>query len=107
MLFMLDAIKRWLKNKSVETLYIEKGQENGFIESFNGRFRDEVLNCDLFYSVKETKVVAESWRMEYNTIIRTVDWITELLLNSQPNVLLRPRLRLVLSNTRRKRWITL
>jgi len=66
--FIADAIRKWLKAKSVETLYIEKGQpwENGFIESFNGRFRDEVLNCELFYSVKEAKVIAESWRMEYN-----------------------------------------
>jgi len=65
--FVADAIKEWLKDKSVETLYIGKGQpwENGFVESFKGRFMDEVLNRELFYSVKEAKVVVEDWRMEY------------------------------------------
>ncbi|AQT67248.1 putative transposase OrfB [Anaerohalosphaera lusitana] len=66
--FVASAIKKKLGKKNVETLYIEKGQpwENGFIESFNGKFRDEVLNRELFYSVKEAKVIVEQWRMEYN-----------------------------------------
>lgn len=66
--FIAGSVKKWLKEKSVDTLYIEKGQpwENGYIESFNGRFRDEILNRELFYSVKEAKVIAERWRMEYN-----------------------------------------
>jgi putative transposase len=66
--FVADAIKKWLKKKSVETLYIEKGQpwENGYIESFNGKMRDEVLNREVFYSVKEAKVIVEDWRLEYN-----------------------------------------
>ena len=40
--------------------------ENGYIESFNGKLRDEILNREIFYSVKETKVLVEDWRLEYN-----------------------------------------
>lgn len=66
--FIADAIKRWLADKKVSTLYIEPGSpwENGYIESFHGRLRDELLNRELFYSVKEAKVLAENWRQEYN-----------------------------------------
>jgi putative transposase len=66
--FIADAIKKWLKEKHVGTLYIEPGSpwENGYIESFNGKFRDEVLNRQVFYSVMEAKVVVEDWRLEYN-----------------------------------------
>ena len=66
--FIADEIKKWLKEKHVGTLYIEPGSpwENGYIESFNGKFRDEILNREIFYSVKEAKVIVESWRLEYN-----------------------------------------
>lgn len=66
--FIADAIRQWLKDKTVGTLYIEPGSpwENGYIESFHGRFRDELLNRELFYSVKEAKVLAENWRLDYN-----------------------------------------
>jgi len=66
--FIADVIKGWLKDKSVGALYIEPGcpWENGYVESFHGRFRDELLNRELFYSVKEAKVLAENWRCEYN-----------------------------------------
>jgi len=66
--FIADAIKGWLADKEVETLYIEPGSpwENGYIESFHGRFREELLNRELFYSVREAKVLAENWRLEYN-----------------------------------------
>jgi transposase InsO family protein len=66
--FIADAIKRWLADNKVGTLYIEPGcpWENGYAESFHGRFRDELLNRELFYSVKEAKVLAEDWRLEYN-----------------------------------------
>jgi transposase InsO family protein len=49
-------------------LYIEPGSpgENGYIESFNGKLRDEILNRELFYSVKEAKVIVKDWRLEYN-----------------------------------------
>ena len=66
--FIADAIKRWLRDQGVETLYIEPGSpwENGYIESFNGKLRDEILNREVFYSVKEAKVIVENWRLEYN-----------------------------------------
>jgi len=66
--FIADAIKKWLEKKHVETLYIEPGSpwENGYIESFNGRLRDEILNREVFYSVKEAKVLVEDWWLEYN-----------------------------------------
>jgi putative transposase len=66
--FIADAIKRWLGQRGVDTLYIERGSpwENGYIESFNGKLRDEVLNREVFYCVKEAKVIVEQWRLEYN-----------------------------------------
>jgi putative transposase len=66
--FIADAIRKWLEKKHIRTLYIEPGSpwENGYIESFNGRFRDEVLDREVFYSVKEAKVIVENWRLEYN-----------------------------------------
>ena len=52
------------------TLYIEPGSlwENGFCESFNGKLRDECLNGEIFYSLKEAQIVIERWRKEYNTV---------------------------------------
>lgn len=66
--FIADVIKGWLLDKKVETLYIAPGSpwENGYIESFHGKLRNELLNRELFYSVKEAKVLAENWRLEYN-----------------------------------------
>jgi transposase InsO family protein len=66
--FIANAIKRWLGESGVATLYIEPGcpWENGYEESFNGRFRDELLDRELFYSVKEANVLAENWRLDYN-----------------------------------------
>ena len=66
--FVADAIRKWLEANHVETLYIAPGSpwENGYIESFNGKLRDEVLNREVFCSVREAKVIVESWRLEYN-----------------------------------------
>lgn len=66
--FIAQAIKQWLKDRFVGTLYIEPGcpWENGYAESFHGRFRDDFLDRELFYSVKEAKVLVENWRLEYN-----------------------------------------
>ncbi len=66
--FIAGAIKKWLKRNHVETLYIAPGSpwENGYIESFNGKLRDDVLNREVFYSVKDAKVIVENWRLEYN-----------------------------------------
>ena len=52
------------------TLYIEPGSpwENGYNESFNGKLRDECLNQEIFYSLKEAQVVIEAWRQEYNRV---------------------------------------
>jgi len=66
--FIADKIKKWLKQRHVGTLYIEPGSpwENGYIESFNGKLRDGILDRELFYSVKEAKAIVEDWRLEYN-----------------------------------------
>jgi transposase InsO family protein len=66
--FIADAIKKWLSKKNIRTLYISPGSpwENGYIESFNGKFRDEILNREIFHSVKEAKVIVQDWRLEYN-----------------------------------------
>jgi putative transposase len=66
--FIADAIEKWLKRNNVETLHIAAGSpwENGYIESFNGKLRDDVLNREVFRSVKEAKVIVENWRLEYN-----------------------------------------
>jgi transposase InsO family protein len=54
----------------VQTLFIERGSplENGYIESFNGKIRKELLNGEIFYTLKETQVLIEEWRREYNTV---------------------------------------
>ncbi len=66
--FIANAIKKWLGESKVGTLYIEPGSpwENGYIESFHARLRDELLNREQFFSVKEAKVLVENWRLEYN-----------------------------------------
>lgn len=66
--FIAEAIKGWLEDKLVGTLYIAPGSpwENGYIESFHGRLRDELLNREVFYSVNEAKVLADNWRQDYN-----------------------------------------
>jgi hypothetical protein len=66
--FVADAVKSWLVESGVGTLYIEKGSpwENAYSESFNSRFRDEFLNGESFATVKEAKVLAERHRLDYN-----------------------------------------
>src|SRR5262249_16062234 len=53
-----------------KTAYIERGSpwENGYVESFNARLRDELLNGEIFYTLREAQIVIESWRCHYNTI---------------------------------------
>lgn len=67
--FTADSIRGWLKRLGVKTLYIEPGSpwENGYIESFNGKLRDELLNGEVFDTMYEAKVIIERWRKEYNT----------------------------------------
>jgi putative transposase len=64
------TVRNWLANVGAKTLYIEPGSpwENGYCESFNGKLRDELLNGEIFYSLKEAKVIIEQWRKHYNTI---------------------------------------
>ena len=63
------VLREWLTGLGTRNLYIEPGSpwENGFCESFNGKLRDECLNGEIFYSLKEAKVVIEKWRIHYNT----------------------------------------
>ena len=63
-------VRQWLASVGAKTLYIAPGSpwENGYCESFNGKLRDELLNGETFYSLKEAKVVIEQWRRHYNTI---------------------------------------
>lgn len=68
--FIAEAIKGWLVDSGVGTLYIEPGSpwENGYMESFIGHFEDELLNGELFGNVREAKVLVERHRLEYNSI---------------------------------------
>jgi putative transposase len=68
--FTAKAVRKWLARLCVRTLFIEPGSpwENGYIESFNGKLRDEVLNREIFYTLKEAKVIIEQWRQEYNQV---------------------------------------
>jgi transposase InsO family protein len=68
--FTAKAVREWLSRLGVRTLFIEPGSpwENGYVESFNGKFRDELLNREIFYSLTEAKVLIERWRREYNTV---------------------------------------
>ena len=68
--FTSRFIRKWLKDIGVETLFIEPASpwENGYNESFNGALRDEVLEREVFYTLKEAEVLIERWRIEYNTI---------------------------------------
>ena len=68
--FTADAVRDWLKRLGVKTLFIEPGSpwENGYIESFNGKLRDELLNIEIFDTLLEAKVLTERWRREYNAI---------------------------------------
>ena len=63
------VLREWLSGLGTKSLYIEPGSpwENGYCESFNGKLRDECLNGEIFYSLKEAKTVIESWRIHYNT----------------------------------------
>lgn len=68
--FTAKAVREWLANVGVKTLFIEPGSpwENGYIESFNGKMRDELLNREIFTTLTEAKVLIEMWRREYNQI---------------------------------------
>ena len=67
--FIAGKIQRWLHENQIKTLYIEPGSpwQNGYIESFHSRFRDECLNREWLLNLREARVVIEDWRQHYNT----------------------------------------
>ena len=68
--FVAKAVRSWITGVGAKTAYIAPGSpwENGFIESFNSKLRDELLNGEIFYSLKEARIIIEAWRRHYNTI---------------------------------------
>ncbi len=68
--FTAKAVRGWLNRLGIRTLFIEPGSpwENGYIESFNGKLRDELLNREIFMTLTEAKVLTEQWRQEYNQV---------------------------------------
>jgi len=68
--FIAVAVRSWIVGVGARTAFIEKGSpwENGYVESFNGKLRDELLNGEIFYTLKEAQVLIEAWRRHYNTI---------------------------------------
>ena len=66
--FTCTAVRSWLAKVGVGTLFIEPGSpwENGYVESFNGKLRDELLDREIFYTLLEAKVLIERWREHYN-----------------------------------------
>jgi putative transposase len=68
--FTAKAVRQWLNRLGVKTLFIEKGSpwENGYIESFNGKMRDELLNREVFTTLEEARVLISQWKTEYNHV---------------------------------------
>jgi putative transposase len=68
--FTAQAVRAWLGRLGVKTLYIERGSpwENGYVESFIGKMRDELLNGELFSCLAEAKVLVEQWRKTHNHV---------------------------------------
>jgi transposase InsO family protein len=64
------AVPEWFRRLDAQTLFIEPGRPwgNGYNESFNGELRDELLDGEIFYTRKQTKVLVEQWRIHYNTV---------------------------------------
>jgi transposase InsO family protein len=67
--FTAKAVRDWLESVGVDTLFITPASpwENGYIESFNGKLRDEFLDREIFFTLGEAKLLIERWRREYNT----------------------------------------
>jgi putative transposase len=68
--FIAQKVRDWIEAVGAKTAYIEPGSpwENGYCESFNARFRDELLKGEIFYSLKEAQIVIKEWRKHYNTV---------------------------------------
>ena len=65
-----SQVRTWLEQIGTQTLFIKPGSpwENGYNESFNGKLRDELLNGEIFYSLKGARIIIEQWRRHYNTV---------------------------------------
>lgn len=68
--FIEKELGQWLKDEGIATIYIDPASpwQNGYIESFHDKFRDECLNQELFWTLAEARVVIEDWRYKYNNI---------------------------------------
>ena len=68
--FIAEAVKGWIRAVGARTAYIERGSpwENGYVESFNGRLRDELLNGEIFTTLREAQIIIEEWRRHYNRV---------------------------------------
>ena len=68
--FVAQPLREWLQTLGTAPLYIEPGSpwENGYCESFNGKLRNECLDGELFYSLREAQIVIEQWRKQYHTV---------------------------------------
>ena len=68
--FVAKDVRSWIGAVGVKIAFIEPGSpwENGYIESFNARFRDELLNREIFYSLREAQIIIEGWGKHYNTV---------------------------------------
>ncbi len=68
--FVATAVKGWISGVGAKTAFIEPGSpwENGYVESFNGKLRDELLNAEVFNTLAEAKVLISQWRVHYNTV---------------------------------------
>ena len=68
--FIAKAVQEWIAAVGAKTAYIAPGSpwENGYVESFNARLRDELLDGEIFYSLREAQIIIEGWRQHYNTV---------------------------------------
>ncbi len=89
--FIAKALREWIAAVGAKTAYIMPGSpwENGYCESFNSKLRDELLNGEIFYTLKEAKIVIENWRRHYNTVRRTHRWATSHRYPKRPFALAR------------------
>ena len=68
--FVAKAVQQWITAVGAKTAYIAPGSpwENGYVESFNARLRDELLEGEIFYTLREAQIIIESWRRHFNTV---------------------------------------
>jgi transposase InsO family protein len=102
--FIEQTLQQWLVHAGIRTLYIDPGSpwQNGFIESFHSRLREECLEREQLWTLSEARVVIEDWRIEYNHVRphrslkletpKSFAWLTQGVLCGRPPASLRPRL---------------